>query len=425
MDCLQLDNLLGREKIKEEIIELLNECNSDSKKVKRGFYIYGNSGSGKTEFVMRLLKSLNYDVIYYDASEIRNKNMIETIANNSLGNKNIISMFHKKIKKIAIVMDELEGISSSDKGGMAALIKLMRPKKTKKQQTEEFSKNPIFCIGNYHVDKKIKEMMKIANNFELKKPSEKQLHAIVKIIMPKIENELIPNMLNFIDGDLRKLNSCFQIYKKQHHILKNEMLTNIFQTKVNNDYTKDTVRKLMNNNINIHEHDFIMNETDRTIISLLYHENIIDGIKQNVLNLGEKTSQYYDFLKNYTFCDYMDRVTFQKQIWIYNEMSSLLKIIQNNNTYHKNNKNIKGYNPKEVRFTKILTKYSTEYNNILFINDLCQKLNMDKKDMLSYFLELRNSMDEEEIIHTLANYEIQKLDIHRIFRYIDKYTLEE
>lgn len=425
MNCLQLDNLLGREKIKEEIIELLNECNNDSKKVKRGFYIYGNSGSGKTEFVMRLLKSLNYDVIYYDASEIRNKSMIETIANNSLGNKNILSMFHKKVKKIAIVMDELEGISSSDKGGMAALIKLMRPKKTKKQQTEEFSKNPIFCIGNYHVDKKIKEMMKIANNFELKKPSEKQLQTIVKIIMPKIESELIPNMLNFIDGDLRKLNSCFQIYKKQHHILKNEMLTNIFQTKVNNDYTKDTVRKLMNNNINIGEHDFIMNETDRTIISLLYHENIIDGIKQNVFDLGEKTSQYYDFLKNYTFCDYMDRVTFQKQIWIYNEMSSLLKIIQNNNTYHKNNKNIKTYNPKEVRFTKILTKYSTEYNNILFINDLCQKLNMDKKDMLSYFLELRNSLDEEEIIHTLANYEIQKLDIHRIFRYIDKYTLEE
>ena len=39
----------------------------------------------------------------------------------------------------------------------------------------------------------------------------------------------------------------------------------------------------------------------------------------------------------------------------------------------------------KVRFTKVLTKYSTEYNNMLFTQNLCEELNMDKKDMFSYF----------------------------------------
>jgi len=34
-------------------------------------------------------------------------------------------------------------------------------------------------------------------------------------------------------------------------------------------------------------------------------------------------------------------------------------------------------------------------------------------------------MDEEELIQYLINYDIQKLDIQRLFRYIDKYTIED
>jgi len=429
MDCLELDNILERQPIKQDIIQHLNNINTKNLDEKRGFYIYGNSGVGKTEFITNLLRSLNYDILYFDASDIRNKQTIEGITKNNIGDTNILSMFHKKAKKMAIVMDEIDGMTSSDKGGLATLIKLIRPKKTKKQQKEDFSVNPIFCISNYHVDKKIKELMKVTYNYELKPPSNKHVNIIIKTIMPKIEIELIDDILLYIDGDLRKLKSMFNIYKKNHNILNQELLTKIFQIKVNNDYTKDTIRTLMNNKICIKDHNMIMNETDRTIISLLYHENIIDGLKQN-LDTEDFISIYYDILENYSFCDYMDRVTFQKQIWIYNEISSLIKIIDTNNKYHEfldkdKTYQIKNYNPKDVRFTKILTKYSTEYNNLLFTQDLCQKLNLDKKDMLSFFLNLRNTMDEEELIQYLINYDIQKLDIQRLFRYIDKYTIED
>lgn len=444
MECLDLDELLNRVNIKEEIVKHLNNLNTKNLYEKRGFYIYGSSGVGKTKFITNLLKDLNYDIIYYDASDIRNKQTIEGITKNNIGDTNVVSMFHKNVKKMAIIMDELDGMTSSDKGGLASLVKLIRPKKTKKQQSEDFSVNPIFCISNYHVDKKIKELMKVTYNYELKKPSNEQVTTIIKTIMPKIEKIIIPDLISYIDGDLRKLNSIYNIYKKQKNIFNNDLLTKIFQNKVNNDYTKDTIRYLMNNKVSMKDHNMIMNETDRTIISLLYHENIIDGLKQN-LETQDFIKIYYDILENYSFCDYMDRVTFQKQIWIYNEISSLIKIIDTNNKYHKfldiifdkknsvlvkdNNKNIiknkKIYNPKDVRFTKILTKYSTEYNNLLFTQELCQKLNLDKKDMLSFFLNLRNTMSEDELIQYLINYDIQKLDIQRLFRYIDKYTIDD
>ena len=84
------------------------------------------------------------------------------------------------------------------------------------------------------------------------------------------------------------------------------------------------------------------------------------------------------------------------------------------------------YNPTEVRFTKVLTKYSTEYNNFIFIQDLCQQLGIDKKDLFAFFINLRSKLlDDNELLLLFENYEISKLDINRIYRYIDKYICED
>ena len=43
---------------------------------------------------------------------------------------------------------------------------------------------------------------------------------------------------------------------------------------------------------------------------------------------------YMKLLKNICFADYIDRITFQNQIWIFNEISSLIKTFHNNKLYH-------------------------------------------------------------------------------------------
>lgn len=111
-------------------------------------------------------------------------------------------------------------------------------------------------------------------------------------------------------------------------------------------------------------------------------------------------------------------------------MTSLVKTLYNshllNNNFNNKSKSKVKFNPSEVRFTKVLTKYSTEYNNNMFIQNLCQQLQMDKKDMILYFRYLRVTYPNEEDVYNLfENYEINKLDINRIYRFIDKNHLIE
>ncbi len=78
MNNIILNNILERNNIKEKIINLLNNFNKNKKNfsLKRGIYIYGSAGIGKTEFVLNILKELDYDIVKYDAGDIRNKNVI-------------------------------------------------------------------------------------------------------------------------------------------------------------------------------------------------------------------------------------------------------------------------------------------------------------------------------------------------------------
>ena len=126
-----------------------------------------------------------------------------------------------------------------------------------------------------------------------------------------------------------------------------------------------------------------MNETDRTIVGLLWHENIIDML--NKIPNNKSFPFYTKILDNICFADYIDRITFQKQIWQFNEMSSLIKTFYNNKLFHEEYPKKTKFNPSEVRFTKVLTKYSTEYNNYLFIQNLCFTMSMDKKIYLLFF----------------------------------------
>jgi hypothetical protein len=422
MEELNINKILCREEKANNIKDILLsfEKNKNNVLIKKGIYVYGDPGTGKTTFVTKILKEMDYDIIKYDAGDIRNASVIEDITKHTMSDKNIMSLFNKKIRKIAIIMDEIDGMNNGDKGGINTLIKLIRPKKTKKQRLEEVTMNPIICIGNYRVDKKIKELMKVCNTVELKPPTSQQISQIVQTILPNIELINKNKVVNYVQGDLRKINSIHNLQKNKPDILNSNIIENLFQIKSYNDDTKKITNKLINNYYNICEHNNIMNETDRTSVGLLWHENIIDVIDK--MDKKKSIPFYISQLDNICFADYIDRITFQKQIWQFNEMSSLIKTFKNNKLYHEHFIKKQKYNPTEVRFTKVLTKYSTEYNNSLFIQKLCQKFGMDKKDLFGFFIDLKNKYDDNKILSLFENYEIGKLDINRIYRYIEKYT---
>lgn len=424
MDTINLNKILGRESLEKQIIDYLNyfEENKHDLLTRRGLYIYGNPGVGKTQFVKTILKTLDYDIISFDAGDVRNKSAIDKITKHNMSDKNIMNLFYKKSKKIAIVMDEIDGMNSGDKGGINSLIKLMRPKKTRRQKKEDITLNPIICIGNYHIDKKIKEIKKTIECIEIKNPTQSQIKQILSKIL-KDENIISSKkgeiLTNYIGGDLRKLKFISEIQHVKSLFENDNCISHLFQGVDYNDDTKIITKKLLNNHYHIDEHFKIMNDTNRTSVALLFHENIIDCLSNT--KTGETIDFYLKILENICFSDYIDRITFQKQIWIFNEMSSLIKTLYNNHIFHTENVVKRPYTSNNVRFTKVLTKYSTEYNNSVFIQDMCQKFNMDHKDLLCYFYNLRETSNSiQDIIDMFEKKQIiNKLETVRMYRYID------
>ncbi len=422
--------LLNRHEITQNITDLLinfeNECGNVN--YKKGIYLYGSPGSGKTFFVEQLLKRLNYDVIKYDAGDVRNKALVDTITSNNVSNRNVLDMMKGVQKKIVILMDEIDGMNNGDKGGINALIKLIRQKKTKKQRLESYTLNPIICIGTYFMDKKIKELMKVCNVFEMQTPTVPQMSSLLNSILPTEIVEDREMILQYVQGDLRKMAFIERVLTQNRETISRDMLRDIFQLKSCTEDSKKITHSLLQKYIPFKEHTTRLNDNDRTIVALLYHENIID-----VLDNEKKTSHipfYTQILENMCFADYFDRITFQNQIWIFNEMSSLIKTFYNNLLFHQHIPQPKPLD--EIRFTKVLTKYSTEYNNSLFLNHLCQELDMDRKDLYAFFHELRiaQNVDVNDFLQLFENgqslenlfdgYDVNKLDLKRIYRFLDK-----
>ena len=431
-----MNEILGRDIISKEIKQILSDFdkNCTNLSFKKGIYIYGSPGCGKSHFVTNLLKEMNYDVIKYDAGDVRNKSLIDTINCNNISNQNVLSMMNGEMKKIAIVMDEIDGMNNGDKGGITSLIKLIRQKKTKKQKMENVTLNPIICIGNYYVDKKIKELMKVCNVFELKTVTDVEILHLLNMNNKFLSMDnpiLYRKLVDYIQGDLRKLSFVQKLLKQKPDILQCPIvLDSILHIKSHNDDAKKITKVILNNPMSLQNHNQFMNETDRTIVALLYHENFIDILFSNLsITNKEKFIFYSTFLENICFADYIDRITFQNQIWVFNEMTSLIKIFYNNYLYYSSFHHCHVNTNMDVRFTKVLTKFSTEYNNQIFVYNLCQKLEMDKKDLISFFQEIRLSYGDffnngnisEPIVEKLfEETDITPLDVKRMYRFLDK-----
>lgn len=411
--------ILERDALRARIHETLDTIHEtkDDLSEKRCVYLYGETGIGKTTFIMNLLKGLEYDVVRYDAGDVRNKNVVALISRSHISEKSVISMFHKRQRPIAIVMDDIDGMNSGDKGGINALIKLIRPKKTKKQRLEENMFNLLICVGNTVSDKKIKELMKACYCFELPTPTATQMNTLIKANLPVDDESLCERIAHFAKGDLNKLNYLHKLSTRNSSALRKFLQLHGNEARRGYEDVKDITTTLFARPQTLERHNAIMNETDRTIVALSWHENVIDHLKY--FPIGLSFALYLSVLNHICFGDYIDRLMFQHQVWQLNEMTSLIKTFYNNHRFHCALS--KWAVPKvsiasdEVRFTKVLTKYSTEYNNRNFISSICERLSMDYNDAITMVLRSQGCSDP---VVVFAEYDISKLDVDRLYRYI-------
>jgi tRNA A37 threonylcarbamoyladenosine biosynthesis protein TsaE len=366
----------------KKYLKEITDNKSDNNNCK-GILIRGDYGSGKTTFVKTVLQELNYDVIEYDHT-LSGQYNLDVLFNKQSRDISIMNIFNKTKQQKVILVDDLECINKNEKGIIIEITKQLRGKKTKSQKNEGYSLNPVVCICSNNNEKKINDLGSKIYNINFNVLSDDTIKTIISENNINYSEDVLNKNVKYISGNLYKLNNLLTINK------------NIIYDTYENTYiynTRNTVKHILLNKIDINYKNSI-DETDRTSIALLYHENIIDYYK----NLNE--ALYINCLDHFCFADYIDRITFQKQIWIFNEMTCLIKLISVNNILFTNN--IKYRKIDEVRFTKILTKYSTEYNNKMFLIKLSHKLNIDIDELMLYFIE-SNYIDDDNITQLEKN----------------------
>lgn len=416
---MDLNSVLGRTHIYTQIQNIVMSYRDIPLSEKRGIYVYGESGIGKTIFVKELLTALGHDIVPYDSDCVRNTGLVESFSNLNSSGTNIMQNFKRQQCKMTIVLDDMESMSIGDKPSINALVKLLRPKKTKKQKQEPRAITPIICIGTSIThDKSIRELATVCYTFEIPPPTPSQMSSLVTHMFPTSTHKHNEIICEYVNTDVSKLFHLANLYNIDELDIMVKNISTAFVGKNNHYSTKIKTHMLLTTPSNITSNTVMLPDAERTIVNKLWHENVVDTFKGSELQMLPK---YIQMLRNICYADYIDRLTFQKQIWQLNELSSLVKTFHNCHILHQSP--IVSYIlPEDIRFTKILTKYSTEYNNFLFVRNICQTLNTEKKDLIGFLHDHQHLPDDRR--HLIFNsYEtMDKYTVSRLYKYASKYS---
>lgn len=314
-------------------------------------FLSGKSGIGKTTTIINFLKQNEYDYTLTTIQELESSGLIDLFTSTNI--MRLLTMKRGQsqscTKKKIIVVDNIDYIQTYDKkvlGEFASLLKNIEFK-TKYKRT-----HCILFVGNDKCEKKDKTLSQRID-----------IHiTLTKEIMEKINNE------------------------KGH----TKVTLPINQISV----IEDTINDLCNGTYIIGEN--LSSDNDKQLLSLCFHENVEHKVKLT-------DSEYSEFIKNICDGDYYDRICFQKQLWYLNELCFMLKVLKNyevvikvNTLSNTNMENVEECNNQpesSYRFTKVLTKYSNEYSNFMFLKGCCNILNTTREELFSLTSNLLNETD--------------------------------
>ncbi len=171
----------------------------------RAIIVHGPPGIGKTTAAHLAAKLAGYDVLESNASDTRSKKLVESGLNEVLNNNSLLGYFAgdgKKVdeqkKKIVLIMDEVDGMSAGDRGGVGALAKVC--KKTD---------IPLILICNDRKLQKMKPFNDVALDIPFRRPTVEQVRSRIATICLREGLKLPINVVDaLIEGsnkDIRQI----------------------------------------------------------------------------------------------------------------------------------------------------------------------------------------------------------------------------
>ena len=158
--------------------------------VKKALILNGPVGTGKTSMALALAKENDLELFELNASDLRNRKSLEAVLKPSLEQQSLFG------KKKLILMDEADGITGSDRGGLPELIALISKTKV-----------PIIITSNDIWKKKFSLLRKSCKIISLKELSDIDVKQIITEVLKKedkkIKSETIDLIVKGARGDVR------------------------------------------------------------------------------------------------------------------------------------------------------------------------------------------------------------------------------
>ncbi|KAF5371508.1 hypothetical protein D9615_009587 [Tricholomella constricta] len=209
------------DKLQQWLVEWQDSKKSGFKKpgktgmnVFRAVMITGSPGIGKTTSAHLCAKLAGYTPIELNASDARSKKLVENgmnINNSSLdgyvvGTHDTNSVGIAITDKTCLIMDEVDGMSSGDRGGVGALNALI--KKTRV---------PIICIANDRQAQKLKPLLATTYNMSFSKPQVAAVRSRILTIAfkekMKIPANVIDQLISGAQSDIRQVLNMLSTWK--------------------------------------------------------------------------------------------------------------------------------------------------------------------------------------------------------------------
>jgi len=157
---------------------------------KKALVLYGPPGTGKTALAHAAASEISLEIFELNASDLRNREKLQKILKPAMEQKSLI-----KEGKI-ILVDEVDGISSADLGGLPELLYLI-----------DLSNYPLIITANDIWDRKLSPLRKKSELVQLKEIDYKTIKNILTNILRKenkfIDNNILTNLAIKAKGDLR------------------------------------------------------------------------------------------------------------------------------------------------------------------------------------------------------------------------------